>query len=246
MLAIFACSSPPAAESPQVAQVRQAVWVNGDFEASAIGSTPPTGWSVTNYTNNTGVTGSSTAAPASFTALNLTAGGKTETFVVGGAAETQVDPDLGSGQPFRFPKYGTRGVRVNYKDATDNGKNKNANSLKQTMTITTGDIDPIDGQVHVRFAVAPVLENPSHGYTQQPFYFIELANLTRGTKLYQDFNTAGQSGVPWKTTTSIATGNTVQWTNWQLVDVAPGASALAIGEQVQLTVVASGCALGGH
>jgi uncharacterized repeat protein (TIGR01451 family) len=192
------------------------------------------------------VTGSSSAAPSSFAALNLTAGGKTETFVVGGATESQPDPDLGAGQPFRFPKYGARGARVNYKDATDNGKNKNANSLRQTMTVTTGDIDPIDGQVHVRFAVAPVLENPSHGYTQQPYYYVELANLTRGTKLYQDFNTAGQSGVPWKTTTSIVTNNTVQWTNWQLVDVAPGPAALAIGDQVQLTVVAAGCALGGH
>jgi uncharacterized repeat protein (TIGR01451 family) len=237
-------SSTP--EPVRVAKTTQALWTNGDFESDNIGVTPPTGWTVTTYANNSGVTGSSTAAPSSFSALNLASGGKLETFVVGGAAETQTDPDLGAGQAFRFPKYGSRGVRVNYKDATDTGKNKNANGLKQTMTIALGDVDPTDGLAHVRFAVAPVLENPSHGYTQQPYYFVELLNLTRGTTLYHDFNTAGQAGVPWNTTTSVVSGNTTQWTNWQLVDLAPGPTALAVGDQVQLNVIGSGCSLGGH
>ncbi len=246
--ALGACSTGAPAGAPvAVGKTSQALWTNGDFEGDNIGVTPPMGWTVTTYSNSSGVTGSSTSAPSSFTALNLTANaGKLETFVVGGAPETQVDPDLGAGQAFRFPKYGSRGTRVNYKDATDSGKNKNANGLRQSMTIALGDVDPTDGLVHVRFAVAPVLENPSHGYTQQPYYFVELLDITRGTTLYHDFNTAGQSGVPWNTTTSLVTGNTTQWTNWQLVDLAPGPSAIAVGDQVQLTVIGSGCSLGGH
>src|SRR5689334_23938355 len=39
----------------------------------------------------------------------------------------------------------------------------------------------------------------------------------------------------WNTSISAVTGNTTQWTNWQLVDVAPGASALAIGEDRKST-----------
>src|SRR5207248_2525106 len=69
---------------------------------------------------------------------------------------------------------------------------------------------------------------------------------TRGTTLYTGFNTAGQTGVPWHTTTSIATGNATRWLAWALVDIAPVSSALSAGDQVQLTVVASGCSLGGH
>jgi uncharacterized repeat protein (TIGR01451 family) len=246
-LAVACADSRSAPPEEPVAQARQAMWSNGDFEADMVGVSP-SGWTVVNYQNNQ-VTGSASAPPSSFAALNLAsyAGlGKLETLIVGGATGTQVDPDLGSAQAFRFPLYGQRAARVNYLSATDSGKNKNANSIAQTMTVGLADIDPIDGQIHVRFAVAPVLENPSHGYTEQPYYFVEVDDLTRGTKLYGDFNTAGQVGVPWKTTTSVVTHNATLWTDWQLVDIAPGNAALAVGDQVKLTVVGSGCSLGGH
>ena len=222
-------------------------FANGGFESDAIGASPPSSWLRQTYLNG-GVSGTTSAPPASFATLNLgTPGaGKNETFVVGGTAATQADPDLGTGQTFRFPLFDVRAARVNYLSATDNGKNRNANSLYQTMTVGAGDIDGSDGLVHVRFAIAPVLENPAHGYNQQPYFYVELLNVTKGTTLMTRFNTAGQSGVPWKTTTSVLTGNTTQWTDWQLIDVAPDSSALAVGDQVKLTVVASGCALGGH
>src|SRR5205807_2389401 len=122
----------------------------------------------------------------------------------------------------------------------------NANARRQTVTASLADVDPTDGQTHLRFASAPVLDNPSHSFNQQPYFYVELLDLTRGTTLYTSFNTAGQTGVPWHTTTSIATGNATQWLDWALVDIAPASSALSTGDQVQLTVVASGCALGGH
>ncbi|TMA73103.1 MAG: DUF11 domain-containing protein [Deltaproteobacteria bacterium] len=224
------------------------VFINGDFENDPIGTTPPSGWTLLNYLNANGVSGTASAPPSSFSALNLSGVGTgvNATYVVGGTALTQADPDLGTGQTFRFPLYGQRAARLNYKDATTYGKNKNANVLKQSMTVGLADVDPTDGQIHVRFAIAPVLENPSHAFNQQPYFYVELLNLTRGTTLYTGFNTAGQTGVPWHTTTSIATGNATQWLDWALVDIAPVSSALSAGDQVQLTVVASGCSLGGH
>ena len=222
-------------------------FANGGFEADGVGATPPTGWTLQTFLN-AGVTGTSSAPPSSLSALNLgTAGaGKLETFVVGGAAGSQVDPDLGAGQAFRFPLFDSRSARVNYLSSSENGKNKNANAISQTMTVGQDDIDAADGLIHVRFAVAPVLENPSHGYNQQPYFYVEVYNVTKGTSLFSRFNTAGQAGVPWKTTTSLQTGNATLWTDWQLVDVAPDSAALAVGDQVKLTVVASGCSLGGH
>ena len=244
-----ACSRAPEPGSGQrLASTSDAVFVNGDFEGDAVGTTPPTGWTLQNYLNSSGVSGTSAAPPSSFAALNLSGLGTAvnETYVVGGTTYGQTDPDLGPGQPFRYPLYGTRAARVNYKDATTYGKNKNANVLKQTMNIGPADVDPGDGLVHIRFAIAPVLENPSHAWNQQPFYYVELKNLTRGTTLYSGFNVAGQAGVPWRTTTSVATGNATQWLDWQLIDMAPGDAALGSGDQVQLTVVGSGCSLGGH
>ncbi|HEX9487340.1 MAG TPA: hypothetical protein VF976_09760, partial [Gemmatimonadales bacterium] len=224
------------------------VFTNGDFENDPIGTMPPSGWTLLNYLNANGVSGTASAPPSSFSALNLSGlgTGVNDTNVVGGTRLTQVDPDLGSGQTFRFPLYGQRSARLNYKDATTNGKNKNANVLRQSMTVSLADVDPTDGQIHVRFAIAPVLENPSHSFNQQPYFYVELLDLTRGTTLYTGFNTAGQTGVPWHTTTSIATGNATQWLDWALVDISPGNTALSVGDQVQLTVVASGCSLGGH
>ena len=252
---VTGCNRPasPSADAgpggvPASPRTPEAAFVNGDFENDPVGTTPPSGWTVQNYLNSAGVSGTATAPPSSFAALQLTGLGTAvnETFTVGGTTLSQVDPDLGAAQPFRQPIYGSRSVRVNYKDAGAIGKNRNSNLIRQSMTIGLGDIDPSDGLAHVRFVVSPVLENPSHAFNQQPYFFIELLNLTRGTTLYTGFNVAGQAGVPWKTTTSLVTGNAVQWLDWQLVDLSTAGSALAIGDQVQLTVVASGCSLGGH
>src|SRR6266446_6516965 len=224
------------------------VFTNGDFETDAIGTMPPSGWTLLNYLNANGVSGTASAPPSSFSALNLSGlgSGVNGTSVVGGTRLTQADPDLGTGQTFRFPLYGQRSARLNYKDATTNGKNKNANVLRQSMTVGLADVDPTDGQIHVRFAIAPVLENPAHAFNQQPYFYVELLNLTRGTTLYTGFNTAGQTGVPWHTTTSVATGNATQWLDWALVDISPAGSALSAGDQVQLSVVAVSFSKKGH
>lgn len=238
--ALVACATPHEEEAETTTQ--QPVWNNGDFENDAIGARP-SGWTRgTNY--NPGLT-DTRPSPQTLASLNLQTGGNDYTYVVGGATETQTDPDVGSGGTLRYPKYGQRAVRVNYQSASANGASNNSNTVRQQMLVSQGDVDPTDDKVHVRFALAPVLQNPGHGYTDQPYYFVRLQNLTKNTTLYSDFNASGQAGVPWKNFTD-STGQAAQYTDWQLVDISPGNAALAVGDQVELTVIATGCAAGGH
>src|SRR6202000_1219308 len=60
-----------------------------------------------------------------------------------------------------------------------------------------------------------------------------------------DFNFANQPGIPWQVDTSDA-ANPVSFTDWQIYDVAPGDSFLAVGETVEVEIYASGCSPGGH
>lgn len=237
MMMVAACSGSP--ETPTSSST-QPVWANGDFESDPIGTAPPTGWTRNTYLNP-GIT-DTRPNPQTLASLSLGAGGVALSSVIGGATESQVDPDIGATGSLRYPKYGVRAAVVN---DTNAGANRNVNSLKQQMTVALGDVDPTDNKVHVRFAVAPVLENPGHAYTQQPYYFVRLQNITTGITLYQDFNASGQPGVPWKSFTDTS-GQAAGYTDWQLVDISPGNASLAVGDQVELLVVAAGCAAGGH
>ncbi len=239
--ALVACANDKSAP-PKLEATKQAVWSNGDFESDNVGTSPPTGWTLNTYLNP-GITDTRPGVQT-LASLNLAAGGAAASSVVGGSPESQVDPDIGAGGTLRYPKYGQRAAIIN-RSASVTGTGRNTNSLKQTMTVSLGDVDPTDDKVHVRFAIAPVLENPSHSYTSQPYYYVRLQNLTTGVSLYQDFNASGQPGVPWKDFTDT-TGQAAQYTDWQLVDVSPGNSLLAVGDQVELTVIAAGCSAGGH
>lgn len=260
---VAACGTDATDETPALQQARpsrsyQAVVTNGGFETGTLGQVPPSPWVVERYLNNTGVTGSATNPPNTIARLNLATSGtaKQGTFIVGGSSGTtgsQVDPDLGSGQTFRFPLYGAKAARVNTAstDASERGQNKNVNVLKQTFTVQEADRDT-DGKIHVRFAVAPVLENPSHGYTEQPYFFILVTNksqLDAGQPrvLYQTFNRAGEEGVPWHNTNGIRpTVYPIQWLDWSLIDVSPSVTDLVPGNEVELTIIAGGCQPGGH
>ncbi len=238
----LACGAerPESPSSALPAPFKIAAFVNGDFESSAIG-TAPVGWTVQNNLNPS-IT-DTTPSPQTLASLNLAAGGYAATFIVGGTpTESQADPDLGTAASLRYPRYGLNAARLNYLNATGagNGTLANANALRQTMTIANGDIDASDNKAHVRFVIAPVLQNPSHPYIEQPYYFVRLQNITKATTLYQDFNASAQPGVPWKTI------GTTYYTDWQLVDIAPGNALLAVGDQVELLVVAAGCSPGGH
>jgi outer membrane protein OmpA-like peptidoglycan-associated protein len=259
LVALARCSAPvtPPTDSGGVGVSRAELFANGGFEGDAIGASPSS-WTVEKYLNNRVTTlalgaptnnlGLLAVPPASIANLNLTPGaGGLNTFVVGAATvESVADPNLGNGQSFRYPKFGTRSVVVNPgaqnrtpTDANPTGRNRSVNSMKQTMTLAAGDVDPVDGNIHIRFVAAPVLEDPGHTSFEQPYFFIQVRNVTRNTVLYSNFNFAGQAGVPWQ----IAGG--IKFTDWQLIDVAPGNGAV-IGEQVELIVFAAGCSRGGH
>lgn len=151
------------------------------------------------------------------------------TDVVGSGSDAKVGGNV------NFPLYGLKSARINY-----NGNRNRASSIDQTATMAVGDIDPSDGKVHIRFAIAPVLENPGHAPNQQPYFFVEVRNLTKGTQLFQTFNFSNQSGVPWQTVGGY------QYTNWQAIDIGPGPGVLDVGDQVSVTIVASGCGPSGH
>jgi uncharacterized repeat protein (TIGR01451 family) len=236
-LAVAACSSDP----PPVGTATAALFSDNGFESDTAGAAPAAPWTVSANLNG----GYKAGTPAQLSDLQLQNGGTKATTVVGGATGSQPDPDLGAGQVLRYPKYGTRSAVVNWSSTTI-GKNKNSNTLSQTMTVAAGDFDPSDGQYHTRFVVAPVLQKPGHTADEEPYFFIQLTNVTRGgTIIYHNFDFSDSVDVPWQTDATVAGGAAV-FTDWQLVDIAPGNANVAIGDSVTLTVVASGCALGGH
>ena len=237
----FACA-PSASQQGSTSREQQATFTNGDFEEGTEG-VPPPGWAITSYLNQ-GVA----YPPLSRDDLQLQPGYSLDTFThVGAGPELEVDSQLGEDSTFRWPKYGTMATVVN-----ENVASQFTNGMTQTQTIVAGDVDPSDGKAHVRFTVAPVLENPGHPADGQPYYFVELRNLTKGTLLYHDFNASAQPGVPWKVAvattcySSFCFAQERYYTDWQLVDIAPGNAGLALGDQVELEVIAAGCAYGGH
>ncbi|MBL8786351.1 MAG: DUF11 domain-containing protein, partial [Deltaproteobacteria bacterium] len=226
--------APPPEEggSDEVEVVTAPIWVNGSFENGTHAQAPPN-WTVTAYTNPQ----LASLNPQQFSDLGLTSGSALRTWLWKAAEGSQSDSYLGSNGSIRWPKYGG-GVAV-----LDVMTGAVANSMDQTMTLTVDDIDPVDGKVHIRFALAPILENPNHPATQQPYFYVELRNITKGVLLYKDFNYANQPGVPWK---NDGASSSYLYTDWQLVDIAPTSVQAQIGDQVKLLVVASGCSPTGH
>jgi uncharacterized repeat protein (TIGR01451 family) len=231
-----ACSlQPPPSPAPpeRTGEVSSAVFVNGGFESGTNNTAPPS-WTVTTYKNG-GVT---IQNPQTRAGLNLGTGGtaRTVTLVSATGPESQPDATLGPSASLRWPKFGNAVALVNRQ-----GNQTNANSMKQTMTVAAGDIDNVDGLAHVRFVMAPVLQDPGHNPDEQPYFFVQLTNLTKGNQiLYEDFNFANQPGVPWQTQGAI------KFTDWALVDIAPGSAKLAPGDQVELEIIAAGCSFTQH
>ncbi|HEX7604449.1 MAG TPA: hypothetical protein VF316_22675 [Polyangiaceae bacterium] len=214
-----------------------ALFTNGGFETGIAGTPPPAPWTVQTFLDN----GITPQTPQTLAGLNLAAGGvaKTVILVAGGGPLTQPDPTLGAGASLRWPRYGNQCAITN-----QTGNNKNVNALLQSMTVGAADIDSSDGKIHVRFVLAPVLQNPAHTAAQQPYYMVQVTNVTQNKLLYSDFNLSG-AGIAWKSI-NPGTANEIDYTDWQLVDVAPGGPAIIQGDQIRLEVIAAGCSLGGH
>jgi uncharacterized repeat protein (TIGR01451 family)/uncharacterized protein (TIGR03382 family) len=263
--ALTACGG--ASRDPAVAHDAAALFDNGGFEAGDLSS-----WSVSVYWNN----GIANYPPQSLDDLGLEACPSTAhadcvnltTVMTSAAPESQQisGPPMGTvslASP-RWPKFGRSSAVVNY-----GGFRRNVNSLKQQYTTTASDVDPSDGTIHARFALSPQLQNPGHPAAQQPYFYVVLRNLTKGTTLYQTFNYSNQVGIPWQsytpgspgapsappwgnsgtldvTTAPTYANSPVLYTDWQVFDVAPGNAALWIGDTIEIQVVAAGCSPAGH
>ena len=161
-----------------------------------------------------------------------------------GTPQSQPFSGMGTTTPPAFPLFGQTSAVIN---RSTKGFNHNVTSLRQSFATTFADVDPADNKVHVRWALAPALENPGHQPNEQPYFYLEVRNTTKGTVLFSDFNFSNQPGVPWQV---LPAGggipNAVSYTDWQVYDVAPGNTLLPPGDTVQVEVYAAGCALGGH
>ncbi len=235
-----ACSNPPV-ENPACVPL----FGNGGFETGTPGAAPPS-WTVTSNINNSGFT---PQTPQSFAGLNLSPGGTPLTVLEESAAGPlqQADPDLGTAASLRWPRYGNQAVSVNLQTSvTDTIVSQNVNSLSQTLTVGSADIDPSDNKLHLRFTFAPVFLHDVVAVNQAPYYFIQVNNITQNTVLYEDFVTDLQSGIPWQTVNSVNTNAPMDYTDWQLVDAAVGAPAVNVGDAIKLLIIAANNEPGAH
>lgn len=209
-----------------------AVFVNGGFETGDF-----TGWTKSSYLNP-GLVGTQ---PYSGASITRNPGGDTNESVIVTAVtpETGVDGELGPTASLKYPKFGVYSARVN-----STTPNQHSNSIVQQATMASADVDPSDGLVHIRFAFAPVLENPGHGAAQQPYFYVGVRNVTRSNALlYESLNFSNEPGVPWKTS-PINPGTL--YTDWRIGDIAPGNSQLAVGDVVEIEVIGAGCSPSAH
>lgn len=200
--------------------VAHAQVVNGKFETGNF-----TGWNV-DYLRNNAIPTFPPLKKADLGLVASTAATNLNNTVVAGA---------GTDGLLTIPLEGSYSANVNHR-----GDNNRASSIHQTYTTTLADVDATDNKIHLRMAVAPVIEDGGHDPDEQAYFFVEVTNLTKGTQMFQTFNFANQPGVPWQTIGGY------QYTGWQAIDVAPGNGFLDVGDQVRIEIIAAGCSQGGH
>ena len=209
-----------------------ALFTNGGFEAGDFSG----GWVKSRF-RNFGLSG---AAPFSGASIVRTPGGPDHTQLVGGPGVTPLslsDPLVAAAQ---YPRFGAYAARVNYVPGLGVDPDRIASSLRQQSIVGAGDIDPSDGSVHVRFVYLPILEDGAHLASQQPFFYVAVRNVTKGTLVWERFTFANEAGVPWS-----SSGN-FRYTGWQAVDASGGPGVIDIGDTLKLEVIAAACSDGDH
>ena len=104
--------------------------------------------------------------------------------------------------------------------------------MTQRATITEADRDPVDGKLHVRFAYAAVLEDPNHAPAQQPYFHVQLKDVTADRVLYDDFAYAGQPGRLYYTTISASR----TWKSTPFIDVDMEVPDSSLGNTLEVRV----------
>jgi hypothetical protein len=132
-----------------------ALFSNGGFETGDF-----TGWTISTFLNP-GLSGS-----PPFTGANIVrnTGGYDYTSILGSPTTAEMSlTDANTGGVLHYPLSGHYCAVVNFQGASRNG-----NSLTQTDTVGSSDIKS-DGDVHIAFAWAAVVENPNHTANEQPY-----------------------------------------------------------------------------
>lgn len=195
-----------------------AIFTNGGFEQNSF-----VGWTVAGGTNP-GLVG---AEPFTSASIQINPGAPGPASIVG-----QINDPLAP--TIVLPRVGQFTAKLN-----DEINGALVTTLVQTDIVTNADIDSGDGLPHIRFAFAPVLEDPSHSPNQQPYFYVAVKNLADNSVLFEQFAYSGQVGVNFL----IGAGGW-KYLEFQNIDIPLPLSA--IGQQIELTVVAADCSLGGH
>ena len=228
---------------------------NGGFEANATNMSP---WTAKNYERASGAlvtfppTQFSHLALSTGTGINLATGDSVQAyksnlpFIRSGISNSLVDDTRcgnggasgncigeNSAPNLTLPRWGENTLRVGGHGG------RVASSVEQTATMTVADIDPIDGKIHVRFAMAPIMFDQGHPGPRQPYFFVEVYNETKGTQLFNTFNFSNQSGIPWQENGGY------KYTDWQGFDISPGNGLLDVDDKVTMRVYVANCADGG-
>ena len=198
-----------------------AIFVNGDFEAQNL-----SGWTK-RFGSNPGLGGN---PPFQVSDVRMNNGGVEKVTIVDGKFDPRA-PQL------VLPRQGNFAAKVN-----DEDNSYHINEISQKGVIAETDRDPSDGKLHVRFSYAAVLEDPNHGPTQQPYFFVELKDLTKGETLYYDFAFANQPGRVFYTTIY----KSAKWVSTPFIDVDLEVPDSSLGNELQIRVVGADCSAGAH
>jgi hypothetical protein len=196
-----------------------AIFQNGGFESNDY-----TGWTLGGGTNP-GLVGS---PPFNDASVRINAGTPGPATVVTAGTTDPRAPTI------QLPRAGTYTAKLN-----DENGGALVTTLVQTDTVKAADVDPADGLPHIRFAFAPVLDDPSHGANDQPYFYVVVKNLADQSVLFEQFAYSGQAGVQFE-----SGSGTWKYLEFQDVDVTLPADA--VGQQVELTVIAADCSQGAH
>lgn len=195
-----------------------ALFANGGFEQNDF-----SGWTLAGGTNP-GLIG---AEPFTSASIQINPGAAGPAAIVGQI----IDP---LAPTIVLPRVGQVTAKLN-----DENGGALVTTLVQTDTVTSADIDANDGVPHIRFAFAPVMDDPSHAPNEQPYFYVSVKNLADNSILFEQFAYSGQAGVNF-----LNGPGTWKYLEFQNVDIVLPLGA--VGQQVELTVVSADCALGGH
>ncbi|MFN3988022.1 MAG: putative Ig domain-containing protein [Rhodocyclaceae bacterium] len=171
-------------------------------------------------------------APFSATSVQINQGGDPSRFHL---MEGGLDPRA---PHLLLPRQGNVTAKINNEQT--GGR---VNGIQQRAVISEYDRDPVDGKLHVRFSYAAVLEDPNHPPNQQPYFFVQLTDVTTGTVLYHDFAYANQPGRLFFSTRDNLSRT---WLSTPFIDVDMEVPDASLGHEIEVRVLVAGCEPTGH